>query len=62
MHCPACTKLRFPGGHGISDDDLDEHWIPYKATDREGNNIYPVSSIDEINADECCDDCFVRIP
>lgn len=65
FHCVACAVARF----GASTErfetgdtsGLDEHGIPYEATDGEGNKVHPVFSTDEVQNDECCDDCFERI-
>lgn len=64
LHCPYCTRyaLReyqqqitrlYPGPA-----QLDEHGLPDDMVDREGNQVRPVFSTDEIAPDEVCDDCF----
>lgn len=51
IHCPACTRLRFPTIDRVSVriDDL--------CTDREGNHVRAVFSTDEMDLGESCDDC-----
>lgn len=47
-HCPACTKERFVfRSLTVCQSPLDEHDIPYKSIDREGNLIHPMFSTDE---------------
>jgi hypothetical protein len=71
-HCIACTKARFNrGGFSIVDHGngtaLDEHGVSHGATDREGNQVHPVHSTDELPchippeaggySPVSCDDC-----
>jgi glutaredoxin 2 len=66
VHCPACTQARhFKGGFKIDLDlhcemakttcTVDEHQVPYCATDREGSLIQPVFSTDENDFTHCGD-------
>lgn len=59
-HCPACTLTRHsaqpfaltdPLGWG---EGVDEHGLPYAATDREGNAVHPIfDSRDSFICDTC---------
>ena len=51
VHCPACTARRFGGIKWMGDDD--EHGVPERATDLEGNRVHPVFVTDEHNFTHC---------
>jgi hypothetical protein len=57
VHCPDCTRARFKDQplDGLSNDDLDQHWLRYGLTDREGNPIHPVFTTDEHDFTHCGD-------
>lgn len=69
VHCPACTKARhYRGGFAVDWNahvalaseqcTVDEHQVPYKALDREGNSINPLFDIDEAVTELThCGDC-----
>jgi hypothetical protein len=69
VHCPACTKARhYRGGFAVDWNahvalaaeqcTVDEHQVPYKVIDREGNPVRPIFSTDEIDsALAFCGDC-----
>ena len=52
VHCPACTKERFPAD-SFSDYLPDEHDVGTQAVDREYNPIHPVFDIDEHGFTHC---------
>ncbi len=58
IHCPACAYRLFgPGRESVPAPGLtDEHGIPYRTLDREGNAVHPVFSTDELY-DTHCGDC-----
>lgn len=73
-HCVQCAKTRHQARgftintNGPEGADLDEHDIPYGATDREGNFIHPIFPTDEMQYDEdgkamdtVCGDCSAII-
>lgn len=60
FHCPSCAEKRF--GHGekagraalnlpLAAVEFDEHWIPLRQEDDEGNEVRPVFSTDELPCD-----------
>jgi hypothetical protein len=66
VHCPACTQARhYRGGFAMDwhvhialaqeKCTVDEHQVPYKAIDNEGNPIHPVFSTDEHDFTHCGD-------
>lgn len=59
MHCPKCTLRQFTIGRLALAYPCanDEHGVPYDLLDREGNEVRPVFSTDEIGLFEACDDC-----
>lgn len=53
-HCVACTQARFAlHADRHKDYDTDPHGVYVMAVDREGNEIYPVFSTDEIDLSSC---------
>jgi hypothetical protein len=59
-HCVECTQKRWQVDTDATKyvrkpelwhEVLDEHGVPYKATDREGNNVHPIFSTDELPCD-----------
>ena len=54
FHCPACARKACALGELDPGDTVrgyDEHEIPFDQTDREGNRVHPVFSLDELPCD-----------
>jgi hypothetical protein len=65
LHCPDCTRKRHqrtPFQYPAEDcGPGDEHGIPWRAVDREGNRVHPVFSTSSDADGEYCDDCCAEL-
>ena len=65
IHCPDCTRDAFERGqlvHGIDAKHyVDEHGLPGRLQEDNGNAVHPVFDIDENASSEYCGDCFAKL-
>ena len=65
IHCVDCTRGAFERGqlvHGIDVKHyVDEHALPDRLQEKNGNDVHPVFDIDENASSEYCADCHVKL-
>lgn len=64
-HCPDCTRGAFELGqlvHGIDAKHyVDEHALPARLQEKNGDGVHPIFDIDENAGSEYCGDCLAKL-